>query len=134
MSSSAITVKKTFRVKVCFGTINYDGGVHATLGSIEKGVYAIDSSKSVGLGGRRIIKKKKGNTNSTLFIGWCLSRYADANTGEALQLGVKYNIEVALIGRDYYIDPNLVKYDPHVDNCKTFQAGSYTFCIEYLDE
>ena len=134
MSASAITVKKTFRIKVCFGTINYDGGVHATLGSIEKGVYAIDSSKGVCSVGAGASMVQEGNTNSTLFIGWCLSRYADANTGEVLQLGVKYNIEIALIGKNYYIDPNSVIYDPNVDSCKTFQRGSYTFCIEYLDE
>ena len=134
MSASAITVHKTFRIKVCFGTMNYGGGVHATLGSIEKGVYAIDSSKNVCSVGAGASMVQEGNTNSTLFIGWCLSRYADANTGEALQLGVKYNIEIALIGKDYYIDPNRVSYDPQVDSCKTFNAGSYTFCIEYLDE
>ncbi len=134
MSASAITVHKTFRIKVCFGTMNYGGGVHATLGSIEKGVYAIDSSKNVCSVGAGASMVQEGNTNSTLFIGWCLSRYADANTGEALQLGVKYNIEIALIGKDYYIDPNYVSYDPQVDSCKTFNAGSYTFCIEYLDE
>ena len=137
MSASAITVKKTFRIKVCFGTINYDGGVHATLGSIEKGVYAIDPNKSVCCVGAGATMVQEGNTNSTMFIGWCLSRYADANTGEALQLGAKYNIEISLIGRGYNIDSTRVVYDVNVDNCNTFNgsgSGPYTFCIEYLDE
>ena len=137
MSASAITVKKTFRIKVCFGTTNYDGGVHATLGSIEKGVYAIDPNKSVCCVGAGATMVQEGNTNSTMFIGWCLSRYADANTGEALQLGAKYNIEISLIGRGYNIDSTRVVYDVNVDNCNTFNgsgSGPYTFCIEYLDE
>ena len=137
ITASAITVKKTFRIKVCFGTINYDGGVHATLGSIEKGVYAIDPNKSVCCVGAGATMVQEGNTNSTMFIGWCLSRYADANTGEALQLGAKYNIEISLIGRGYNIDSTRVVYDVNVDNCNTFNgsgSGPYTFCIEYLDE
>ena len=135
MSSSAITVHKTFRIKVCFGTVNYDGGVHATLGSIEKGVYAIDSNKSVCCVGAGATMVKEGNTNGTLFIGWCLTRSKDQNTGSSLDLGFGYYIQVSLIGRDYQI-PSMVNYDVNVDNCNTFPSGSggpYTFCIEYLD-
>ena len=139
MSASAITVKKTFRIKVCFGTWSYEGGVHATLGSIEKGVYAIDlinkSVCSVGAGATMV---QEGNTNGTLFIGWCLSKYKDNNTGSALQLGVGSNIPMALIGRDYQIPTNYVHYDVNVDSATTFTSpsngGVYTFCIEYLDE
>ena len=137
MTASAITVKKTFRIKVCFGTINYDGGVHATLGSIEKGVYAISSNKSVCSVGAGASMVQEGNTNNTLFIGWCLSRSNDPNTGSSLDLGFGYNIQVSLIGRDYQIDSSMVKYDVNVDSCKTFAGGGggpYTFCIEYLDE
>ena len=136
MSSTAITVKKTFRIKVCFGTINYDGGVHATLGSIEKGVYAIDPNKSVCCVGAGATMVREGNTNSALFIGWCLSRFKDPNTGSSLDLGFGYNIQVNLIGRDYQIASSIVRYDPNVDNCNTFNgagSGPYTFCIEYLD-
>ena len=139
MTASAITVKKTFRIKVCFGTRNYEGGVHATLGSIEKGVYAIDLNKksvcSVGAGATMV---QEGNTNGTLFIGWCLSRYKDNNTGSILQLGVGSSIAIALIGRDYQIPTNYVSYDVNVDSATTFTSpangGIYTFCIEYLDE
>ena len=134
MSSSAITVHKTFRIKVCFGTINYGGGVHATLGSIEKGVYAIDSSKNLCCVGAGMTMVREGNTNSTLSIGWCLSRFKDSNTGSSLDLGIDSNIQVSLIGRDYQIPTDMAQYDVNVDNCNTFQAGSYTFCIEYLDE
>ena len=136
MSSTAITVKKTFRIKVCFGTINYDGGVHATLGSIEKGVYAIDPNKSVCCVGAGATMAREGNTNSALFIGWCLSKNSDPNTGPSLDLGFGYNIQVNLIGRDYQIATPIVRYDPNVDNCNTFNgagSGPYTFCIEYLD-
>ena len=135
VSSTAITVKKTFRIKVCFGTVNYNGGVHATLGSIEKGVYSIDSSKSVCSVGAGASMVQEGDTNSTLFIGWWLSRNKDNNTGSALYLGVGYNIAATLIGRDYYIDTNTVRYDVNVDSISTFPSyGSYGFCIEYLDE
>lgn len=134
MSSSAITVHKTFRIKVCFGTINYGGGVHATLGSIEKGVYAIDSSKNLCCVGAGMTMVREGNTNSTLSIGWCLSRFKDSNTGSSLDLGIDSNIQVSLIGRDYQIPTDMAQYDVNVDNCNTFQARSYTFCIEYLDE
>ena len=135
MSSSAITVKKTFRIKVCFGTINYDGGVHATLGSIEKGVYAIDPNKSVCCVGAGATMVREGDTNSTLFIGWCLSRFNDQNKGSSLDLGFGYNIQVKLIGRDYQIPTGTVVYDVNVDNCNIFASGGpYTFCIEYLDE
>ena len=138
MSSTAITVKKTFRIKVCFGTYNYEGGVHATLGSIEKGVYAINSNKSVCCVGAGATMAQEGNTNSTLFIGWCLSKYKDANTGSALQLGVGSNIPLSLIGRDYQIPTSFVNYDVNVDSATTFtspsEGGKYTFCIEYLDE
>ena len=134
MSSSAITVKKTFRIKVCFGTTNYNGGVHATLGSIEKGVYAIDPDKSVCCVGAGATMTQEGSTNSTLYIGWCLSRYKDANTGSVLQLGVGFNIQVSLIGKDYQIPTGTVVYDVNVDNCNTFASGGpYTFCIEYLE-
>ena len=136
ISSTAITVKKTFRIKVCFGTINYDGGVHATLGSIEKGVYAIDPNKSMCCVGAGATMVREGSTNSTLFIGWCLSKSSDPNTGSSLDLGFGYNIQVSLIGRDYQIPTNLVRYDANVDNCNTFNgagSGPYTFCIEYLD-
>ena len=137
MSTSAITVKKTFRIKVCFGTINYDGGVHATLGSIEKGVYAINPNKSVCCVGAGATMVKEGNTNSALFIGWCLSRSKDPNTGSSLDLGFGYNIQISLIGKDYQINTSMVSYDVNVDNCNTFNgsgSGPYTFCIEYLDE
>ena len=137
MSSTSITVKKTFRIKVCFGTINYDGGVHATLGSIEKGVYAIDPNKSVCCVGAGATMVKEGNTNSARLVGWCLTRSSDPNTGSSLDLGFGYNIEVSLIGRDYQIPTNLVRYDVNVDSCNTFNgagSGPYTFCIEYLDE
>ena len=137
MSTSAITVKKTFRIKVCFGTINYDGGVHATLGSIEKGVYAINPNKSVCCVGAGATMVKEGNTNSALFIGWCLSRSKDLNTGSSLDLGFGYNIQISLIGKDYQINTSMVSYDVNVDNCNTFNgsgSGPYTFCIEYLDE
>ena len=137
MSASAITVKKTFRIKVCFGTINYDGGVHATLGSIEKGVYAINPNKSVCCVGAGATMVKEGNTNSALFIGWCLSKSKDSNTGSSLDLGFGYNIQVSLIGKDYQINTSMVSYDVNVDNCNTFNgsgSGPYTFCIEYLDE
>ena len=137
MSASAITVHKTFRIKVCFGTWNYDGGVHATLGSIEKGVYAISSNKSVCSVGAGASMVQNGNTNRTLFIGWCLSRYKDNNTGSALQLGVGNDTLLSLIGRDYQIPPD-VHYDVNVDSATTFTSpangGVYTFCIEYLDE
>ena len=131
ISSSAITVKKTFRIKVCFGT-NNSGGVRATLGSIEKGVYAIDSSMglcSVGSGASMV---QEGNSNSTLFIGWCLSRSKDQNTGSTLQLGIGYNTQ-ALIGRDYQISSDAI-YDVNVDNDITFARSTYHFCIEYMDE
>ena len=137
MTASAITVKKTFRIKVCFGTFNYDGGVHATLGSIEKGVYAIDPNKSVCCVGAGATMVKEGNTNGALFIGWCLSRSKDPNTGSSLDLGFGPNIQVNLIGRDYRINTSLISYDVNVDNCNTFNgsgSGPYTFCIEYLDE
>ena len=137
MSASAITVKKTFRIKVCFGTINYDGGVHATLGSIEKGVYAINPNKSVCCVGAGATMVKEGNTNSALFIGWCLSKSKDPNTGSSLDLGFGYNIQISLIGKDYQINTSMVSYDVNVDNCNTFNgsgSGPYTFCIEYLDE
>ena len=137
MTASAITVKKTFRIKVCFGTMNYEGGVHATLGSIEKGVYAISSNKSVCSVGAGASMVQEGNTNSTLFIGWCLSRYKDNNIGSALQLGVGSNIPLSLIGRDYQIPTNYVHYDVNVDSATTFTSpangGVYTFCIEYLE-
>ena len=136
MSSTAITVHKTFRIKVCFGTINYDGGVHATLGSIEKGVYAIDPNKSVCCVGAGATMAKEGNTNSALFIGWCLSKSKDPNTGSSLDLGFGYNIQISLIGRDYQIPTGTVVYDVNVDNCNIFASGGggpYTFCIEYLD-
>ena len=134
MSSTAITVKKTFRIKVCFGTTNYNGGVHATLGSIEKGVSAIDSSKSVCSVGAGLTMAQEGNSNSSLFIGWCLSRFKDSNTGLVLQLGIGFNTQ-PLIGRDYYIDPNSVQYNVNVDSISTFPSyGSCAFCIEYLDE
>ena len=136
MSSTAITVKKTFRIKVCFGTINYDGGVHATLGSIEKGVYAIDPNKSMCCVGAGATMVREGNTNSALFIGWCLSKNKDANTGSSLDLGFGYNINVSLIGKDYQIPSGMVVYDVNVDNCNIFASGGggpYTFCIEYLD-
>ena len=137
MSASAITVKKTFRIKVCFGTYNYDGGVHATLGSIEKGVYAINPNKSVCCVGAGATMVKEGNTNGALFIGWCLSRSKDPNTGSSLDLGFGPNIQVSLIGRDYRINTSVISYDVNVDNCNTFNgsgSGPYTFCIEYLDE
>ena len=138
MSSTAITVKKTFRIKVCFGTMNYEGGVHATLGSIEKGVYAINSNKSVCCVGAGASMVQEGNTNGTLFIGWCLSQYKDNNTGSALQLGVGSSIPLSLIGRDYQIPTSFVHYDVNVDSATTFTSpsngGKYTFCIEYLDE
>ena len=134
MSSSAITVKKTFRIKVCFGTINYDGGVHATLGSIEKGVYAIDPNKSRCCVGAGATMAREGNTNNTLFIGWCLSRSNDQNKGSSLDLGFGYNIQVSLIGRDYQIPTGTVVYNVNVDNCNIFASGGpYTFCIEYLE-
>ena len=134
MSSTAITVKKTFRIKVCFGTTNYEGGVHATLGSIEKGVYAIDASKKVCCVGAGLTMVQEGDTNSTLFIGWCLSRYKDANSDSKLQLGIGYNTQT-LIGKDYYIDPNSVQYNVNIDSISTFPSyGSCAFCIEYLDE
>ena len=131
MSSTAITVKKTFRIKVCFGTSN-SGGVRATLGSIEKGVYAIDSSMGLCCVGSGVSMVQEGNSNSTLFISWCLSRYKDANTGSTLQLGIKYNTQ-ALIGRDYQISGDAI-YDVNVDNDITFARSTYHFCIEYLDE
>ena len=138
MTSSAITVKKTFRIKVCFGTINYDGGVHATLGSIEKGVYAINSNKSVCSVGAGATMAQEGNSNSTLFIGWCLSRYKNASTGSVLQLSYGTQIMASLIDKDYNIPADTVRYDVNVDNCNTFNnnggLGPYTFCIEYLDE
>jgi len=138
MSSTAITVKKTFRVKVCFGTLNYEGGIHATLSSIEKGVYAINSNKSVCCVGAGATMAQEGNTNGTLFIGWCLSKYKDANTGSALQLGVGSNIPISLIAKDYQIPTSFVSYDVNVDSVTTFTSpsngGKYTFCIEYLDE
>lgn len=131
MSASAITVKKTFRIKVCFGT-NNSGGVRATLGSIEKGVYAIDSNMGLCCVGSGASMVQEGNSNSTLFIGWCLSRYKDANTGSALQLGIGYNTE-SLIRRDYQISSNAI-YDVNVDNDITFARSTYHFCIEYMDE
>lgn len=131
MSSSAITVKKTFRIKVCFGTSN-SGGVRATLGSIEKGVYAIDPNMGLCCVGSGATMVQEGNSSSTLFIGWCLSRYKDANTGSALQLGIGYNIST-LIGRDYKFSFNAV-YDVNVDNDITFAISNYHFCIEYMDE
>ena len=79
---------------------------------------------------------KEGNTNNALFIGWCLSRSKDPNTGSSLDLGFGYNINVSLIGRDYQIPTGMVVYDVNVDNCNTFVSGGggpYTFCIEYLD-
>ena len=132
ISSSAFTVKKTFRIKVSFGTTNNDGGVHATLGSIEKGVYAIDPNKSVCSVGAGASMVQEGNTNSTLFIGWCLTRSKDQNTGSELKIGIGYNTE-ALIGRDYQIYSNAI-YDVNVDNDNTFAKYTYRFCIEYMDE
>ena len=138
MSSTAITVKKTFRIKVCFGTYNYEGGVHATLGSIEKGVYAIDPNKSVCCVGAGASMVQEGNTNNTLFIGWCLSKYKDNNIGSSLDLGVGSSMAVTLIAKDYQILSNYVSYDVNVDSATTFTSpsngGKYTFCIEYLDE
>ena len=135
VSSTAITVKKTFRVKVCFRTLNYNGAVHATLGSINKGVYAIDPDKDVCCVGAGATMAQEGNTNGAIFIGWCLSRDKDNNTGSALQLGYGYNIQVSLIGRDYQIDTNMVSYDVNVDSTKISTTSVYyVFCIEYLDE
>ena len=134
----ASLLKKTFRIKVCFGTINYEGGVHATLGSIEKGVYAIDlNNKSVCSVGAGASMVREGNSNGTLYIGWCLSRYKDQNIGSSLDLGYGSNIYVSLIGRDYQIPTSMARYDANVDNCNTFNnnggIGPYTFCIEYLE-
>ena len=139
MSSTAITVKKTFRIKVCFGTINYEGGVHATLGSIEKGVYAIDlTNKKVCCVGAGATMVREGNSNGALFIGWCLSKFKDANTGSSLDIGFGYNIPASLIGRDYQISSSTAIYDVNVDSCKPSYnnggLGPYTFCIEYLDD
>lgn len=138
MSSTAITVKKTFRIKVCFGTISNDGGMHATLGSIEKGVYAINSNKNVCCVGAGATMVREGNSNSALYIGWCLSKYKDNNTGSSLDLSYGSTIYVSLIARDYQIPSNMARYDVNVDDCNTFNnnggLGPYTFCIEYLDE
>ena len=132
MSSSAITVKKTFRIKVAFGT-NNSGGMHTTLGSIEKGVYAIDSSMGLCCVGAGASMVREGNSNSTLFIGWCLSRSKDQNTGSSLDLGIGYNTQ-KLIVKDYQISSNAI-YDVNVDNDITFaKSGPYHFCIEYMDE
>ena len=135
VSSTAITVKKTFRVKVCFRTLNYGGAVHATLGSIEKGVYAIDPDKDLCSVGAGATMAQEGNTNGAIFIGWCLSRYKSNNTGTVLQLGYGYNIQTPLIGRDYRIPTSMVSYDVNVDSIKISTLSvDYVFCIEYLDE
>ena len=134
MSSTAITVKKTFRIKVCFRTTNYNGAVHATLGSINKGVYAIDPDKDVCCVGAGATMAQEGNSNSALFIGWCLSRYADNNTGSTLQLGIGYNTNT-LIGKDYQINTSMASYDVNVNSTKISTTSVYyVFCIEYLDE
>ena len=135
VSSSAITVKKTFRVKVCFRTLNYNGAVHATLGSIEKGVYAVDPNKDVCSVGAGATMAQEGNTNGAIFIGWCLSRSKDNNTGSSLKFGYGYNIQVDLISRDYQIPTSLVRYDVNVDSVKISTLSQYyVFCIEYLDD
>ena len=135
ISSSAFTVKKTFRIKVSFRTMNYNGAVHATLGSIEKGVYAVDPNKDVCCVGAGATMAQEGNTNGAIFIGWCLSRAKDPNTGSALSLGYGYNIQMSLIGRDYQIPTGLVKYDVNVDSTKISTLSvDYVFCIEYMDE
>ena len=135
VSSTAITVKKTFRIKVSFGTTNYKGAVHATLGSIEKGVYAIDPDKDVCSVGAGATMSQEGNTSGAIFIGWCLSRAKDNNTGSSLKLGYGYNIQVNLIGRDYQIDTSMVRYDVNVFSTKISTISEYyVFCIEYMDE
>ena len=131
MSSTAITVKKTFRIKVCFGT-NNSGGMHTTLGSIEKGVYAIDPNMGLCCVGAGASMVREGNSNSTLFIGWCLSRSKDQNTGSSLDLGIGYNTQKLII-KDYQIS-SIAIYDVNVDNDITFSQSTYHFCIEYMDE
>ena len=134
ISSTAFTVKKTFRIKVAFRTLNYGGAVHATLGSIEKGVYAVDPDKDVCSVGAGATMAQEGNTNGAIFIGWCLSRNKDNNTGSSLQFGYGYNIYTSLIGRDYQI-PSMVRYDVNVFSTKISTLSvDYVFCIEYLDE
>ena len=109
--------------------------MHATLGSIEKGVYAIDPDKSVCCVGAGATMAKEGNTNGAIFIGWCLSRNKDPNTGSSLDLGFGYNIQVSLIGKDYHINTSMAKYDVNVESTKISTVSAYyVFCIEYLDE
>lgn len=75
---------------------------------------------------------QEGDTNSTLFIGWCLSRSKDNNTGSELKIGNGHHTE-PLIDRDYQIYSNVI-YDVNVDNNNTLSSFTYRFCIEYLDE
>ena len=103
------------------------------MGSIEKGVYAIDPNKSVCCVGAGVSMAQEGNTNSALFISWCLSRHKDNNTGSVLQLGIGYNTQ-PLISKDYQIVSGN-SYNVNIDSVSTYPSyGSCAFCVEYLDE